>query len=262
MRNRSSVPPPHEDRAPLLSHLLALRRVSLIYLFAVVAAFFLVYYLCLDSLMAWITRPITSRGIDIIYTAVAEALTTKIKVGIIAALVISSPVIIWQFWSFIRPALMPKSRRAFWTAFLVILLLFLLGVFFSLFAVYNLALDFFFVQSESLAKPMFSLDKYVSFLFGFVIPFGVAFQLPFVLYLTTRAGLTTVRGLCSKRKYVIFGIFVFAAVLTPPDVVSQIALGIPLCLLYEAGILAARVVRRKENGESTEPFTGSKNSKT
>ena len=76
-----------------------------------------------------------------------------------------------------------------------------------------------------------------------MVPFGVAFQLPLALYLTTRAGLTTVKGLSSKRKYVILAVFIVAAVLTPPDVVSQVALGVPLCLLYEAGILAARTIK-------------------
>ena len=232
-----------EQRAPLISHLQALRRVILISLAAVAVAFILVFYLCPDPLMSCITRPITSRGIDIVYTALSEALTTKIKVALIAAAVAASPVIVWQVWGFIRPALQPKGQRTFRAAFFLMLALFLLGVAFCLFAVYNLALDFFIVQGENLAKPMLSLDKYVSFLFGFVVPFGVAFQLPLALYLTTRAGLTTVKGLSSKRKYVILAVFIVAAVLTPPDVVSQVALGVPLCLLYEAGILAARTIK-------------------
>lgn len=95
------------------------------------------------------------------------------------------------------------------------LLLFLTGVVFCYFAVYSLAVDFFLVAGDSLATPMLSIDKYVSFLFGFLVPFGVAFQLPVVLYLTTRVGLTTPDMLRSKRKYVILAIFVLAAILTP-----------------------------------------------
>ena len=130
--------------------------------------------------------------------------------------------------------------------FVLALLLFLTGVVFCYFAVYSLAVDFFLVAGDSLATPMLSIDKYVSFLFGFLVPFGVAFQLPVVLYLTTRIGLTTPDMLRSKRKYVILAIFVLAAILTPPDVVSQVALGLPMCGLYEIGILVSRCTKARE----------------
>ena len=162
------------------------------------------------------------------------------------ALVIAAPVIIWQVWGFIKPALYPKEKKTFRTLFVIALLLFLLGVAFCYLAVYTLAVDFFLVAGDNLAKPMLSIDKYVSFLFGFIVPFGVAFQLPVALYLTTRMGLTNAKMLASKRKFVILGIFVLAAVLTPPDVVSQLALGLPMILLYEIGILACRLTKPKE----------------
>ena len=128
----------------------------------------------------------------------------------------------------------------------ILLLLFLAGVTFCYFGVYTLAVDFFLVQGDGLATPMLSIDKYVGFLFGFIVPFGIAFQLPIFLYLTTRMGWTNPKMLTSKRKYVILGIFVLAAILTPPDIVSQAALGVPLCLLYEIGILVARLTKPRE----------------
>ena len=232
--------------APLLVHLQALRRVLIISAAAVVAAFFLVFYLAIEKLMAWIVGPIANRGIQIIYTAMSEALVTKFKVAIVAAVILASPVIIWQVWSFIKPALFPKEKKAFRVLFLIALLLFLAGVVFCYFAVYTLAVDFFLVAGDNLATPMLSIDKYVSFLFGFIVPFGVAFQLPVALYLTTRIGWTNYRMLASKRKFVILGIFVLAAVLTPPDVVSQLALGLPMILLYEIGIQACRLTKPRE----------------
>ncbi len=237
---------PQEKRSSLLSHLLALRRVLVISAIALVAAFVLVFYLAIEQLMAWIIGPIQARGIEIIYTAMSEALVTKFKVALIAAAVAASPVIIWQAWGFIKPALYPKEKKAFRLLFFIALLLFLTGVTFCYFAVYTLAVDFFLIQGDGLATPMLSIDKYVSFLFGFIVPFGIAFQLPVFMYLTTRVGWTNYKMLSSKRKFVILGIFVLAAILTPPDVVSQLALGVPLCVLFEIGVLVSRLTKPRQ----------------
>ena len=191
----------------MLSHLMALRKVLLISAAAVLIGFVLVFYLAIDPLMAQILAPIQARGIQVIFTTMSEALVTKFKVALLAGMIIASPVVIWEIWGFIKPALYPQEKRKFRLLF---------------------------------------VDKYVSFLFVFLVPFGVAFQLPVVLYLTTRVGLTTPDMLRSKRKYVILAIFVLAAILTPPDVVSQVALGLPMCGLYEIGILVSRCTKARE----------------
>ena len=235
-----------EKRSSLLSHLLALRRVVIISAIAVIAAFLAVFYFGIDALMGWIIGPISARGIEIIYTAMSEALMTKFKVALIAAVIVASPVVIWQAWGFIKPALYPQEQKAFRILFFLALLLFLVGVMFCYFAVYTLAVDFFLIQGDGLATPMLSIDKYVNFLFGFIVPFGVAFQLPVFLYLTTRMGWTNYKMLSTKRKYVLLGIFVVAAILTPPDVVSQVALGVPLYVLFEIGVQVARLTKPRE----------------
>ena len=227
----------------LRDHLLELRRSIIVCLAAVGVAFVGTFYFLIDPLMAWITAPIEAQ---VIYTAVSEALTTKLKVAVVTAVVIAFPVIIWQIWCFIKPALYPRERRSFRIFFFFSLVLFLTGIVFCYAAVFFLAIDFFMVSGDGLATPLLSLDKYISFLFGFLLPFGLAFMLPVFIYITTRVGLTTPEMLVSKRKFVILGIFVMAAILTPPDVVSQVMLGVPMLGLYEIGILVSRMVRKKE----------------
>lgn len=241
--------PDRRTQAPLLSHLLALRKALVISAAAVLIAFLLVFYFAVDWLMGLITGPIAARGIEIIYTAMSEALVTKIKVALIAAVIVASPVIVWQIWGFVKPGLYPNEIRTFRALFVVILVLFLLGVSFCYGAVYFLAVDFFLISGEGLAVPMLSINNYVSFLFGFIVPFGLAFELPVALYMTTRMGWTNAKSLASKRKYVILAIVVCAAILTPPDVVSQIMLAVPLLLLFEVGVLVSRVVKPRERPE-------------
>ena len=174
----------------LMEHWLALRRVILISVCALAGAFFLVYMLAVDRLMIWIVQPIQQRGIEIIYSALSEALVTKFKVALIAAFIAAGPVILWETWSFIKPALYEGEKRKAKGLFMIAVLLFLAGVSFCYLAIYTLAIDFFLIQGENLATPMLSIDKYVSFMFGFIVPFGIAFLLPVALYLTTKAGLT------------------------------------------------------------------------
>lgn len=232
----------NESKQSFLAHLTALRKVLIVSAAAICIAFLVVFYGLIDQLMALLIQPIMDRGIDIIYTAMSEALVTKLKVALIAASVLASPVIIWQIWSFVAPALYPNEKRSAILVFAIMVVLFLLGVTFCYGAVYLLAVDFFLVSGENLATPMLSIDKYIGFLFGFVIPFGVAFELPVILYITTSMGLTTYRMLASKRKYMILAVVIVAAILTPPDVVSQVMLAVPILLLFEIGLLITRFV--------------------
>ncbi len=187
-----------EEKASILTHLNALRRMLMISAGTVLAAFVLIFYLCIDWLMSLITGPISARGVELIYTAMSEALM------------------------------------------------------FCYFAVYYLAVDFFIISGENLATPMLSIDKYVNFLFGFLLPFGIAFQLPVAMFITTRMGWTDSKSLASKRKYVILGLAVAAAILTPPDVVSQLMLLIPMCVLFELGVIVSKTVKPRVRPEDEE----------
>ncbi len=235
-----------ERKQPILTHLLALRKTLVISFGAIAAAFVLVFYLACGYLMDFITTPIVERGVEIIYTAVSEALVTQLKVSLIAAVVVASPVVFWQVWVFIKPALYPNEKRIFKRLFFLALMLFLMGVVFCYRAVYMLALDFFLVSGENLATPMLSIDKYVGFLFSFVLPFGLVFELPVAIYMLARVGLVNYEMLSKTRKFVILAIFIIAAILTPPDIVSQVMLGIPMLLLFEVGVQVSRFVKPRE----------------
>ena len=234
---------------PLLYHLMALRKLLTACVIAVVVGFVASFYLLCEPLMRFITSPIEARGVSIIYTAVSEALTTQIKVSLVAGIVVVSPFLFYQIWAFIKPALYDNEIRVFRLLFGVALMLFLLGVTFCYRYVYGLALNFFLVAGEDLATPMLSIDKYVGFLFSFILPFGVVFELPIAIYMATRMGWVSYQKLASWRKYVFFGIFIFAAILTPPDVVSQIMLGVPMYILFEAGVQVSRFTKNHRKQE-------------
>lgn len=237
------------EKQPLLAHLNALRKLLMHCGIAILVGFVGAFYFLCDPLMQFIINPITARGIDIIYTAVSEALTTQLKVSFVAGVVLVSPYLFYQIWLFIKPALYEKEIRLFRILFGIALVLFLLGIVFCYQYVYTLALNFFFVAGENLATPMLSIDKYIGFLFGFLLPFGIVFELPVAIYMLARIGWVDYQKLATSRKFVFFGIFVLAAILTPPDLVSQCMLGIPMYLLFEVGIQVARFVSPKKREE-------------
>ena len=232
-----------QNQQPIGEHLVALRKILVRSVAAIGIAFLVVFYVAVDTLMGFITGPIVERGITVIYTEMSAALMTKLKVAFIAGVVLACPYVFWQVWSFIKPALYAHEKKAFRLTFAATVFLFLLGVVFCYAAVYFLAVDFFLVAGENLATPMLAIDKYVSFLFGFVLPFGLAFELPVALFITTKMGLTNYELLASKRKFVILAVVIIAAFLTPPDVVSQMMLSIPILLLFEISLLICKVVK-------------------
>ncbi len=227
-------------------HLMALRKMLVISFVAVVACFLLIFLSCSKELLQLIIQPIEDRNVQIIYTTVSEAFTTQFKVSFIAGVILAVPVIIWQIWCFISPALYPKERKNFQWFFWLAVFLFIAGVTFAYFVVYHMALTFFLVSGEGLAVPMLSIDEYVNFLFAFLLPFGCMFQLPVVIYLLAIMGKVNYHSLAKARKYVVLGIFTLSAILTPPDIISQTLLAFPMLFLYEVGAQIARFVKPRE----------------
>ena len=235
-----------ENTQPLITHLMAFRKLVISILVAVLIGFVVAFYFLCGPLMKFITSPIEARGIQIIYTAVSEAFTTQLKVSLMAGVIVMSPFIFYQIWAFVKPALYDNEIRLFRVLFFVALLLFLIGIVFCYCYVYELALNLFLISGEDLATPMLSIDKYVGFLISFLLPFGVVFELPVAIFIAARMGLVDYKKLTSSRKFVFFGIFILAAILTPPVVISQIMLGMPMYVLYEVGVLVAKFTKPRQ----------------
>ena len=176
----------------------------------------------------------------------AEGFFAYMKVSIFAGILASSPIIFYQAWAFVAPALMPKER-----AFLLALvpfaaIMFVGGVAFAYFLAWPVAIKFFLGFGSESLQPMLSLGQYLSFLISFIFPFGIVFNLPLFIFVLAKMGFVTSRFLSSKRKMVIFLAFVIGAVISPsPDVFSQTLMAVPMIILYEMAILGVRYILRK-----------------
>ncbi|MCQ2362854.1 MAG: twin-arginine translocase subunit TatC [Acidaminococcaceae bacterium] len=224
---------------PVGEHLQELRKRLLWCLVFVLVAFFGIVTNCSEQLVELISSPVKAQGIHFIYVGLAEALVAQLKVSFIAAVVVASPFVIWHIWSFIKPALYDNEKKYVWYN------AFGYGV------VFLSAITFFVYVGQGIATPMLSISDYVSFLFGFVIPFGLVFEMPIICYVLSRLGLVTVQTMVAMRKYVVLVIFVVAAFLTPPDVLSQVLMALPMLVLYEVGILVVKLtVKNKEQNQA------------
>ena len=239
MPNTDGAAPPKE---PLIRHLGELRKVLVVSAIAICLGFVVVFIGFSERLLLFISEPLIARDIQIINIGVAETFVAQLKASLVAGVVLASPVVFWKIWSFLKPALFPQERVMFRLLFFIILALFISGVVFAYLLVFNITVNFFLMTGENIATPMISIDMYINMLFNFVIPFGLVFQLPVVIFAMHKLGIVSIEALVKKRKFVVFGVFIMATLLTPPDIVSQIMLALPMILLYEVSIIVLRVI--------------------
>lgn len=253
-----------DSKAPLVEHLIELRQRLMRSVIAIAIAFVVCYYFA-DDIFNILVVPYEraageERDIKLIYTAPQEYFFTQLKLGLFGALFLAFPILANQIYKFVAPGLYKHERRAFLPYLFATPVLFAAGAGLVFFLVMPLALQFFlsFEQVGEAGKATIELlpkvNEYLGLIMTLIFAFGLVFQLPIVLTLMARAGLVSADTLKTKRKYAIVLTFVAAAVLTPPDPISQLGLAIPTLLLYEVSILAVRYVeaRRKEREAAEE----------
>lgn len=229
----------------ILHHLEELRKVIIVSVIAIVVTS-IISFVFIEQIMTVLTKPLAEQGINLVVTALTEGIFTKFKIALVAGTILASPIILWQIWQFIVPALYPHERRYLSRLIPISVILFVAGVVFAYTTVFPVAV-YILIQLGSEFEPMFTIGKYLSFTLTFLIPFGLIFEFPLVIYFLTSIGVVTPEWLVRNRRYAIVITVILAAVLTPgPDPISQLIMALPMAVLYEAGILVSKVVANKK----------------
>ncbi len=199
-----------------------------------------------QKIMDYLARPIQQSGHTLVFLSLTEAFWVQMKVAVIVGLFIAAPVILWQVWAFVAPGLYEHEKR-YATPFVIIgSLLFIGGGVFSLKVVTPFATQFLLSYARPGLQPMISIGSYIDFLLKFTLAFGAVFELPLAITLLARMGVVNAKVLAKNRKYAILGAFIAGAVLTPtPDAFNQTLMAGPLIILYEVGIICARIFGKK-----------------
>lgn len=231
----------------LISHLLELRD-RVVKAFVAVLVMFVPSFYFRNDIFRLLSEPLRAKlkeGDSLIATGVTHSFTTPLKLAFFTALLAAMPYVLYQIWAFVAPGLYRKEKHFAMPLLVSAIVLFYVGTAFSYFFVFPVAFEFFISVTPEGVQNLPTIHEYVSIALTFFFAFGLAFEVPVVVVLLAVTGMVSVQKLSAARGYVIIGIFVMAAILTPPDPLSQILMAIPMWLLYEAGIIMARVLRRR-----------------
>ncbi len=239
-----------EKKMPFLDHLEELRWTILKSLIAVVIGA-IGSYIFSKQIVEFLRRP-GPEGLKLIFLGPTEGFMIYIKVSIFAGLILALPFVFYQFWKFIVPGLLEKEKKIVPPIVLFTTFCFLTGAAFAYFVIIPFGLKFLLSFQTDFLEATITIGKYLGFVVTLILIFGVVFELPVLAYFLTKIGILTPEFLSSKRRYGIVIIFIMAAVLTPPDIFTQLMLAVPLIILYEISIWISRLVKRKEKQTEAE----------
>ncbi len=249
----SAEDPINDQPQPLVAHLTELRDRILRSILAVLIIFCGLFYFAND-IYAYVSKPlrdILPADATMIATEVASPFLTPFKLTMVAAIFIAIPYILYQLWSFVAPGMYKSEKRLAFPLLASSVILFYAGAAFAYYVVFPLIFGFFTSIGPSDVTIMTDINRYLDFVLKLFFAFGLAFEIPIAAVILIRAGVTTADNLAAKRAYIIVGCFVLGMLLTPPDIISQSLLAIPMWILFEAGVFFGRMVEPKaDNSES------------
>ncbi len=253
-------------KMPLLDHLIELRQRLL---WSVVSLFvvFIIAYFFAEPIFRFLSQPLAdvmlNSGVDdrsrrLIFTGLTEVFFTYVKVAFFTAAFLCCPIFLTQFWLFVAPGLYKNEKTALAPFLAATPVLFFIGGALVYFLIFPLASSFFISFETTGGTDSLPIEleprvgEYLSLMMKLIFAFGICFQLPVIMVLLAKVGLATSKGMAEKRKYAIVGVFIVAAIFTPPDPISQLSLAVPIILLYEISIYMAKFVEKRRGDEDSE----------
>ncbi len=237
-----------DEKLPFTAHLEELRR-RLITCFIAIGVGFIISYFFSKRIFHVLMEPLVSvlppEG-SLIFTGVTEAFFTYLKVSFLAGIFMASPVVLYQLWSFISPGLYEREKSHVFPFVIFSTIFFVGGAMFGYYLVFPVGFKFFMSFASDVIRPLPSVKEYLSFSAKLLIAFGVMFELPLFVLFLSKIGIVNAKMLSSQRKYAFIIAFVAAALFTPPDVITQLMMAVPLLLLYEVSIWVARFFGKKQ----------------
>jgi sec-independent protein translocase protein TatC len=237
-----------DEKLPFTSHLEELRK-RLITCFIAVGVGFLLSFGFKERLFTILVQPlikVMKEGETLIYTGLPEAFFTYLKVAFLSGIILASPIILYHFWMFVAPGLYKKERRMLGPIVFLSSFFFIGGALFGYFIVFPWGFKFFLGFATDTIRPLPSMKEYFGFSAKLLLAFGVVFELPLVLTFLAKLGIVSVEFLKKNRKYALLLFFAGAAILTPPDVITQVMMALPLMVLYEISIIGAKIFGKKK----------------